>query len=202
MSQMDETEVIPPTGCGSCLQESGSKSLVWKFVGEGQGTFAPVQNYEYVGSGRGTYEKEVVVTPGRWNMRKVLTLLALPCGVALMVLLLIWSVTALRARHASRKTVTYSCDELGVLVNTWSATKREWCCANLGRGCPTTPDGCNQDCTYLGKTGSCAYRIQWGADHRFLNQPAACQQAHQMVLGQCSVCRACALELSNCHAAM
>ncbi|CAE8604249.1 unnamed protein product, partial [Polarella glacialis] len=28
----------------------------------------------------------------------------------------------------------------------WATSKKEWCCSNVGRGCPPDPDGANYDC--------------------------------------------------------
>lgn len=68
---------------------------------------------------------------------------------------------------------------------------------------PTRPPqtaGCSAMCRYRGKSGSCGFRIQWGANHRYLGQPQACKKAWIMVLSQCPVCSQCALANAGCVA--
>jgi len=204
----DEMVPVPPTGCVGCLQDSGTKLLTWKYVGEGQGTFQPVQSYNYVGQGRGSFAKEVVITPGKWDMKKVLM-----CAGVLSVILALsvlgflaylgmrgGSVTGVRQSVAAAGTARkYDCGHgLDSEVIAWDQRKKEWCCAHTGNGCQPPAQGCQTECTYMQKKATCSFRIQWGATHRFLQQPGACQQAYTMVLGQCPFCHSCALADAGC----
>jgi hypothetical protein len=206
----DEMVPVPPTGCVGCLQDSGTKLLTWKYVGEGQGTFQPVQSYNYVGQGRGSFAKEVVITPGRWDMKKVLMCVGV-CSVILALSVLGFlaylgmragSVPGVRQPATAAGTGNgrnFDCNNgLDNWVTAWEQPKKDWCCAHENKGCKPPEQGCSTDCTYMKKTASCKFRIQWGATHRFLNQPGACQQAYNMVLGQCPFCHSCALADANC----
>jgi len=91
-----------------------------------------------------------------------------------------------------------------VLVNCASACSS---CTLAATGCGSPPppskvlprsSACSKSCTYLGKSASCGFRVQWGANHRYLGHPHACKLAHTMVLGQCSVCSNCTLAGSAC----
>lgn len=211
----------PRATCGGCLSDTGQKAVTWAYVGEGKGAFRPT-SYNYVGHGRGSYEQEVVVTPGKLNMRKVylaLTVLMLVLVAAAAVISLLAAggkpsrlfraerPRSVRPLVARRPLVSYNCD---AGFENWSAVwpdeKKDWCCANHGRGCkPASSDasssGCDTHCIYLGKTATCRRRIQYGADHRFLHQPNACKQAHAAVKGYCPVCGACDLVVAGCRAA-
>mmetsp|Transcript_14565 Transcript_14565/g.28696 ORF Transcript_14565/g.28696 Transcript_14565/m.28696 type:complete len:234 (+) Transcript_14565:87-788(+) len=199
---------VPPEGCTSCLQESGSQEEVWKFVGHGQGNFTPVPTYEFVGQNRGSHTKEVVTTPGKLNYQKVCMCVTLSCGLPLILLALIMGVKAVLSSAtpgATGPTVQnpdFDCNiGLDVWASGWSDAKKDFCCAKEGRGCIPQNKGCATDCDYKRKTASCAFRIQWGANHRFAHVPNACSLARQMVLGQCPFCNTCTLAASNCFAA-
>mmetsp|Transcript_49673 Transcript_49673/g.153409 ORF Transcript_49673/g.153409 Transcript_49673/m.153409 type:complete len:142 (-) Transcript_49673:312-737(-) len=76
------------------------------------------------------------------------------------------------------------------------------CCTNFRVACMPQMVGCATECNFMRKTATCAFRIQWGANHRFVNKPEACLQAHQMVAGQCPWCATqCPLAESKCTAA-
>mmetsp|Transcript_46021 Transcript_46021/g.103505 ORF Transcript_46021/g.103505 Transcript_46021/m.103505 type:complete len:257 (+) Transcript_46021:70-840(+) len=228
----DEAEMVPvpPSGCGSCLQDNGTKMLTWKYVGEGQGTFQPVQSYNYVGSGRGSYEKDIIVTPGKFNMQKVVLWLFMPLVLAILGLAFLMLQYAaqdaqgrdvdrptgvrntpghIHAPHARKRPTrpaaaadpSYNCDDnIDNWAAGWSDAQKDWCCANRGKGCLPVMQGCNTDCNYMRKTATCAFRIQWGANHRFLHASNACEQAYQMVLGQCPFCAGCLLADASCAA--
>jgi len=63
---------------------------------------------------------------------------------------------------------------------------------------PTTAASCDTVCSYQGKSGSCSFRIKWGAHHRYLYQDQACKKAWIMVLSQCPNCARCTLGASGC----
>jgi len=202
-----EPELTPhpgPEGCGACLQDKGTQLVNWAYVGEGKGDFQPVvQAYNYVGNGLGSYEREVVVTPGTWNMRKVYICICL----AMTLLCILGVCAALTVGKGSQTvvetpapTISYDC-ESGVenWATEWNLDKRDWCCANLGVACKPAERGCQTDCDYRGRTATCAARVQWGATHRFKFQPNACAQAFDMVMGQCPYCTgSCQLADADC----
>eukprot|EP00419_Tripos_fusus_P086962 CAMPEP_0172864762 /NCGR_PEP_ID=MMETSP1075-20121228/81022_1 /TAXON_ID=2916 /ORGANISM="Ceratium fusus, Strain PA161109" /LENGTH=312 /DNA_ID=CAMNT_0013713719 /DNA_START=72 /DNA_END=1006 /DNA_ORIENTATION=- len=203
-TQVELPDSVPPEGC-SCLKENGSKSLVWKYVGQNQGSFKPEQSYEYVGQGQGTHDKEIVVTPGKFSSSKVCMCLGLSCClllplVALLTILGLWAAFSHPSNPGGKVAVIrYDCQAgRNNWAKGWSEAKKDWCCAREGVGCVPETKGCLTNCEYMSKTASCAYRIQWGANHRFLHQPQACMRAHQMVLGQCPFCNACPLAQAGC----
>lgn len=67
---------------------------------------------------------------------------------------------------------------------------------------PTTTipqgDPCNAVCTLGEQPATCNARIRWILDHVFVGKPNACEQAHDMVLGQCDVCKTCPIGQSEC----
>lgn len=208
-----DTVPVPPAGCSGCLQDNGTKMLSWKYVGEGHGTFQPRQSYDYVGQGRGSYEKEVIVTPGRLNLLKVamcfcvpLTLLLIGFALASMLgvsgsfpsLPSLPGIGPLSNQRLA--SVSFNCNEgLDIWPSNWTTLKKEWCCTEYEVGCLPAMVGCNTQCEYFQKTATCAYRIQWGANHKFAGQPAACEKAHQMVASQCPWCGSqCPLAQANC----
>mmetsp|Transcript_98035 Transcript_98035/g.227349 ORF Transcript_98035/g.227349 Transcript_98035/m.227349 type:complete len:235 (-) Transcript_98035:241-945(-) len=207
---VDSQEPMPPQGCGSCLQEDGTKSLVWKFVGEGRGSFNPLQSYEYVGHGRGTHEKEVVVTPGKFNMQKVcIVAILVPLCLAILGLVIYSVLNAARAaadtgdegvvEEPSVTTEPVNCND--GLEASWSDAQRDFCCGNHGIGClavEVRPQVCQTQCHYLSHTATCAFRTQWGANHRFRASGTPCRDALAMVKGQCSVCAGCNLQDTGC----
>mmetsp|Transcript_49673 Transcript_49673/g.153408 ORF Transcript_49673/g.153408 Transcript_49673/m.153408 type:complete len:185 (-) Transcript_49673:476-1030(-) len=141
----DEPDVVPvpPSGCGGCLQDNGTKMLTWKYVGEGHGNFQPRQSYDFVGQGRGSYDKEVVVTPGKWNMWKVLL-----CGSVPLVLLLIGLIAAsmsgmhlpwggmgapARSSNEGLPKVSFNCQEgLNEWAAHWEQDKKECAVRTFG----------------------------------------------------------------------
>mmetsp|Transcript_71207 Transcript_71207/g.159376 ORF Transcript_71207/g.159376 Transcript_71207/m.159376 type:complete len:225 (-) Transcript_71207:96-770(-) len=197
---MTESEPVRHAGCGACLRENGTKALVWKFVGEGQGSFSPLQSYEYVGQGRGTHEKNVVVTPGRINLYKVLICVAFPICVLLAAAGIYWAVVL--ARDGDQSAARFANFDCSTGMEQWQEAERDWCCANKGMGCGAAriAQACQQMCTFGGHTASCADRVQWGATHRFAADPNGCTSAYDMVIGQgqCSLCRSCPLAGTNC----
>jgi len=204
-TQVELPDAVPPDGCTSCLQEDGSKSLVWKYVGQGQGTFKPVQSYEYVGQGKGSHDKEIVVTPGKFSFTKVCLCIGLSCCFPLVALFVILGLRAALTNPMPNPggqevtVITYDCQAgRNNWAKGWTDAKKDWCCARAGIGCIPDNKGCLTDCEYMQKTASCAFRIQWGANHRFLHQTQACAKAHQMVLGQCPFCNACPLAQAGC----
>jgi len=197
---------VQPQGCGTCLQDKGTQSVNWAYVGEGKGTFQPVvQAYNYVGEGLGSYEREVVVTPSKWNPQRVYLCLCLTATLLVGIGLVI-AIMASRKKPAVADqrpeqvvVVQYNCEsDLDNWETQWSDAKKDWCCANRGQGCPPKSTGCQQECTFMGHTATCAFRVQWGANHRFLHMPNACSSAHQMVQGQCPACASCTLEAASC----
>lgn len=201
-----ETELVPGA---FCCQESGMVSMNWAYVGHGNGAFQSVRMYSYVGQGRGSYELEEVVIPARWNMQKICI------GVSCLAVLLVVLALVVRAGVGHLRgtgnaaqpsvdvaSVSYDCetgyDNWALL---WTDAQKGWCCMKYGRGCAPKLEGCNTLCNFMRKTGTCKFRIQWGANHRYLHQPEACAQAHQMVLGQCPYCAGCQLADAGCHAA-
>jgi len=206
-----EPDLVPvtPSGCGSCLQDNGTKMLTWKYVGEGQGQFQPKQTYEHVGQGRGSYEKEVVVMPGKWNMQKVVLCVSIPLALALLGGVIFLAMlrrtpqTPEVLRQRPIQVTQYNCDSgADTWAKDWSAKKKDWCCANAHKGCLPDFKGCDTNCNWMGKDFSCGYRVNWGANHRFKGQPSACTQAYNMVAGQCPWCGSkCSLDaaLASCH---
>lgn len=62
--------------------------------------------------------------------------------------------------------------------------------------------GCDAPCTIEGKfgpqTATCSSRIQWAAEHRFVEDPNRCEAAHTIVLQECSACASCSLADLGC----
>jgi len=66
------------------------KSVDWRKVGEGNGRFEKVQNYDFVGEGEGSFEKtEVILTTG-WKVRPACLVVLAVLIVAVCVLVLCW----------------------------------------------------------------------------------------------------------------
>mmetsp|Transcript_53502 Transcript_53502/g.153568 ORF Transcript_53502/g.153568 Transcript_53502/m.153568 type:complete len:365 (-) Transcript_53502:249-1343(-) len=67
---------------------------------------------------------------------------------------------------------------------------------------PTTimPAGqsCEAVCVLGGQPATCSSRIAWSVDNVFGKKPGSCQQAHDMVLDQCSICGGCNLVDTTC----
>lgn len=61
-----------------------------------------------------------------------------------------------------------------------------------------TGDACKAICTFGDQPATCTARIEWSKEHIFEGKPHACKQAHDMVLGQCEVCRHCTLQAATC----
>jgi len=197
LGPQDEMVPIPPAGCGSCLQDSGTKILTWKHVGEGQGSFQLEQSYNFVGEGLGSFEKEVIVTPGQWNTCKVLLTAIGSCALLGLVLCILLGL--LLHGGGSFGSGSYDCSEdYERWASVWPAAKKDWCCANKNLGCKPPLRGCETECNYKRQTATCAERIRWGASHEYLHQPNACQQAYNMVLRQCSFCNVCQLVNAGC----
>mmetsp|Transcript_58323 Transcript_58323/g.165855 ORF Transcript_58323/g.165855 Transcript_58323/m.165855 type:complete len:212 (-) Transcript_58323:254-889(-) len=190
----EETDIL------SFLKDEGTKSVKWTFVGEGRGTFQPVQNYDYVGHGLGSYQQQVTPPPPPTCCSRQRVYLGL--GLLLAAVVLVGLLTMPRLRQAaapSVQTEAFNCKlDFATWRETWSSDKKDWCCANKGKACEATGD-CNSQCAFARHTATCRARIQWGADHRFLHQPDSCASSHQMVLGQCPVCQGCALANTGCQ---
>lgn len=84
-------------------------------------------------------------------------------------------------------------------VNDWASVKRDWCCRHHKVGCQTGNQACDTMCTAKGHTASCATRIQWGADHKFLGQEKSCSKSAARVRSNCPICSACALADAQCQ---
>jgi len=200
-SEVQAVEVAAPTGCGSCLQDDGTKTLTWKFVGHGQGTFEPVQSYNYVGQGRGSFEKEVIVTPGQWNMQKVVMCLSVPLGLLVLGLGFLL-INLLRASGPFWTNTSFDCNQgLDNWAASWDKSKKDYCCRNEQKGCMPQIKGCQTECNYQRRTATCASRIQWGATNQFVHHPNACAEAYKEVVSECPFCSSCDLAQAYCHPA-
>lgn len=201
--------------CG-LLKNSGTKSLSWRFVGEGKGSFSPLQSYEYVGRGQGAFEKEVVTMPGAYSWPKIALCISVPLCLLLTILAASWVLTMASSQQQKvqqhipavaekRGGLDFDCEaDYAHWHVKWSPNKQHWCCAKTGRACvaPASADlmrACTTQCDYMGHTATCAYRVQWGASHRFKADSNACDRAWTMVAGQCPMCQACPLAATHCQ---
>lgn len=185
----------------------------WAYVGHGNGTFQQVTSYSFVGQGRGSYEREEVVTPGRWNVLKVCMCLGCTLAVFVFLALLMHLTTALirsgflnfgngAGAQPDVQGMVYDCDNgYDNWAAGWDDAKKRWCCKTQHRGCEPELNGCETNCNFKRLDASCRLRIQWGANHHFLHQPNACAESYQMVLGQCPYCAGCELAAAGCQAA-
>lgn len=190
------------------LKDEGTKTVSWKFVGEGNGNFTPVQNYNYVGQGLGSFDKKVEPNPPPSNKQKIY--MGLGLLMLFFVVVALFSLPSLAkgvhdTRNDTRKegpiagvTAPHNC-EVGNLnwAEAWPDEKKAWCCSHYGTGCPSER-GCDAICTYVGKSATCRVRVQWGASHRFLHQSDSCAQAHRMVQQECTICGGCGLVDVGC----
>mmetsp|Transcript_70954 Transcript_70954/g.164029 ORF Transcript_70954/g.164029 Transcript_70954/m.164029 type:complete len:385 (+) Transcript_70954:51-1205(+) len=93
----------------------------------------------------------------------------------------------------------------------WTHAKKAWCCQHENYGCEQpaaaalgTPavapslEACNALCEYQGVSATCRDRIAWSVKHRFRITANACEKAHRLVLGECSVCARCDVEAVGC----
>merc|ERR1719162_2259536 len=100
-----------------------------------------------------------------------------------------------------------------VNVEQWDSSKQNYCCQNMGMGCPengpieplagigklmTALQGCSTGCAYDGHVATCSERIFWASTHRFASDPNKCQSSLQATVGVCKFCLVCALEASGC----
>jgi len=64
---------------------------------------------------------------------------------------------------------------------------------------PSTQSACDTMCSYAGRSATCSFRFQWGADHKYAGVADGCNKAREMVLAQCPSCTSCSLEASGCQ---
>jgi len=186
------------------LKDEGTKQVKWTYVGVGQGNFTPMMNYDYVGNGRGTVDKQQAVPANSPSCSKEKIYVVLGLLMFVLTVLALFSMPSITkgvqkviaAQEASR---AYDCKAgPSNWADKWSDEKTKWCCDHHGKACPGDETGCGTLCSYLGKKATCRYRIKWGAEHRFAHRPNACAVAHRMVQEQCDSCHKCKLDDAGC----
>ncbi|CAE7588473.1 unnamed protein product [Symbiodinium natans] len=109
-----------------------------KYVGNGRGAFAKVDDVKFVGEGRGDYD---VVQEASWWRR---CLCWITCACLLIALLIAAIIVSRSYQHALADVVPrYSCytsdgslpPPNAHMIQTWSVPHRIWCCDNVGVGC-------------------------------------------------------------------
>jgi len=103
------------------------------YVGGG-GAYTTETTYKYVGTGAGEFD---MVTPKKTNMMCVLGV-----GIGLLVLVVVIVLLLLPQPTSSTTLATtalpFDCNEGFGNWESWSITKKSWCCTNEDKGCPTT----------------------------------------------------------------
>jgi len=223
MSRSNDAPVGPqgPDGNGllKFLRDEDVVSTRWKFVGEGNGTFAPVQTYNYVGHGQGSFEKADEPPTACTCRTKAFVALGIVIG-----LLVLYGLLGMPRPGAVRHPTLLPSDvgwardpdpalqpsttqrpahdcEVGYSswASSWSDEKKDYCCSIHGRGCPED-ETCETVCKYVGKSASCGTRVHYVATHRFLGKQDACSQALDAVQRQCVNCGGCTLAEVTCIA--
>lgn len=149
-------QTVDGTGglCDDCIAVDGAERGSWEFVGKGRGAFAPSNDLQYVGEGRGEYD---FARPRRIGVQ-------VWCGIALCVLVIIVVlIDVLITRFVFKKTEHQQAADVTVQVTqepdrfacfegdathfhfsadialSWSNAHKSWCCANKGVACATAP---------------------------------------------------------------
>jgi len=135
-------------GCGAeniCCEPSGVQvgEGNFEYVGSGRGNYERVQQLTYVGAGGGDYAREEVVTYSSYRCRT--------CCILFMILLILGGIAALvylllpqgtqRQEDESTQQATMPFDCHAGLWNwdrAWSVEKKHWCCDHENKGCSTT----------------------------------------------------------------
>jgi len=132
--------------------------IQWAHVGPGNGQFELNEKYGFVGRGIGSWEREVVTTYEGWRFRNeckvmLVVLVAAAIGVSIgacirgydmgrafvglreQIFSAFGSPGALQASSSDTSAKHDCADRLEDWEHAWSASKRDWCCRNVGRGC-------------------------------------------------------------------
>lgn len=219
-----------PTGCVRTADECTRFSLCigdrnreqFEFVGSGG--YCKQEVYNFVGDGRGNYEKNESVSYSNYRPRPCAVIVitsALLVGGALGCLLYF----NMTSRYSPSETLSIvqggyhdGCWVRDCMCNhdqldKWAAERRYWCCEHKGTACPADGSvkpkqgvgklvgairGCASMCQIFGSTYDCFKRINFTAYDTFQNHSDQCVSAYQLVLGQCSFCSACSLAETTC----
>jgi len=183
--------VRPVAGGGQCPQscegvcwepEAGPSRTHWKFVGEGQGAYEKLPQYNFVGKGNGTYQQASVREQIPTSCPPEMTGYAqkvVPFAIGLGVVLVIFFGGSLLATHSQASSEAVTSSSSNSVVNsgsgivagagldcqgesdaTWSAEQRQRCCEELGVGCETTTEPF--DCM----AGYHIWEQAWSAGHK------------------------------------
>jgi len=123
-------------------------------VPDGQGNFAEIEDYELVGNGLGSWNKEEIRVPTSWKLRKCSV-----CLIIFAVLALLSAVACLmfdlfgQDLMMSTTTLMAGCDGHGEI----SAEQKDNCCKTHFRMCPTTTVRAQYDCDFQRKTWKTAW---------------------------------------------
>lgn len=160
------------------------QSINWAYIGEKQGSYEKVEQYQFVGDGRGDFMIEEDTTFYGCRVRPCCLLVLIAMAIALLVGILVFytqqptSITTQTTVAAELTTlpvtsitvittasIPYDCDEdyhdcYVCLRIRWSFTKRRYCCAHTGRGCPTTTTEISFDCN----AGFTNWALEWSPE--------------------------------------
>lgn len=120
--------------CCGCVVVGHTDNFRYVYVGAGRGRYEESArgNFHYVGPSKGHYEKEQLPADHTWRY----ILLAVTVVVLMLIIVAVI--------HAMVEEAPFNCSEgYDNWQAGWSMMKKEYCCANEGRGCPggapTTP---------------------------------------------------------------
>lgn len=157
------------------------KQTSWSYVGPGRGGYEKVQQYNYVGTKQGSFQKEEAVPFEpmggiRWQGCVVLAFMLVLLSLALyiftpMVIPPVVTSTPAPSQELRTTSEPYDCTtDLKTCTSSWSLPRQKWCCDNYARGCPTmtttrVPYDCRQGIVYtwaLDKKAWCCDRYSIG----------------------------------------
>jgi len=174
----EDVEAFPGQRClgevakGNCenlggvlnCENLGGEEVHWRMVGERQGDYEMVPNYTYVGSGRGSFDKEILHKHRGCRINpKWLSCFACTAACLGMAWLSWWMVQMMfnamfgwiwngGGPDTTLAPAPYDC-EAGYdnWQGFWSEEQQDYCCQAAGRACPTVPFDCEEGWEYFGE---------------------------------------------------
>lgn len=146
------------------LEEGGTIETKWTYVGEGNGEYAEVPGYDFVGKGRGAFIREEIITKSNngWRLNLRTSCIALCSCICVLLLLffvttiILWPGLLQRVISMTANTTlpSYDCTLDPFLYSNfpeenimerWSDAKKSWCCSNDNVECKVNSDDANHD---------------------------------------------------------